>query len=700
MAKQQWFAVWASGLALAACTGDLQGEDKEGSEAAAVTATTQTQSFGAALNSGVENLGGFNVDGIEPATLTVFHLHVEGTAKWQATVVSDVTWDSDKVRQGQNLAVSREATASIGLIKVAWTITGVLRPLDLFDVDIGTIVLPLDVTACSPNLDAGAGAYSCLATSPGVPLVFTPGIPLSPYVDLAVDIKFTVTPNGGVVTRGFFIGDFEAVPQSDLSLTPSAETETIAMPCSRPAGDEVQYVLDPVRWSPADTTSRQQPAFVIGLMDPVFGAFKLPALFNAPFGPGINGSPNFALEGGGESIDLGPLLANNVPPTIAPIGPFGGQEGNPVQFQANVTSQCPVTSMVWSFSNGTQSFGPTPQRTFGDDGVFNGELKVTDMTNLSATGDFTVSITNRPPVAVAGPDTSGPWNRPIEFHGQAVDPGADDQATLTYTWDFGDGTPGAGGADVTHNYALPGNYVAKLVVCDDHTCVADTTNVHVRRRTTMVAYTGANTAQFSATATLGGSIVDEFGQPVVGGAVSFNLAGNPAGSALTDATGNAARVNDITLVAGIYAVSATFPGSALYDGAAAASQFTVTHMPSTVQYTGAIQGGPNKTVALSAKLIDSLGRPLDGKTIVFTLGTQTVSATTGAGGVAGVATTTLKLDQKNGTYSLTAAWAPTAGDVAKFTGATTSVTFTIGNKLVTPGTTTSYPYTGGLGMYR
>jgi hypothetical protein len=270
---------------------------------------------------------------------------------------------------------------------------------------------------------------------------------------------------------------------------------------------------------------------------------------------------------------------------------------------------------------------------------------------------------------------------------------------LTYTWDFGDGTPGAGGADVTHNYALPGNYIAKLVVCDDHTCVADTTNVHVRRRTTAVAYTGTNTGVFSSTATLAGSIVDEFGQPVVGGALSFNLAGNPAGGALTDATGNASRVNDINLVAGIYAVSATFPGSALYDGAAASSQFTVTHMPSTVQYTGAIQGGPNKTVALSAKLIDSLGRPLDGKPIVFTLGTQSVSATTGGGGVAGVASTTLKLDQKNGTYSLSAAWAPDAGDAAKFTGATTSLTFTIGNKLVTAGTTTAYPYSG-LGMYR
>src|SRR5207237_5297115 len=140
---------------------------------------------------------------------------------------------------------------------------------------------------------------------------------------------------------------------------------------------------------------------------------------------------------------------------------------------ASVTSQCPIGASVWQFSDGTMSFGPSPQRAFGNDGLYSGQLNVTDITNLSASADFSVSIANVPPAPKAGPDTSGAFDRPIAFHGQAVDPGWNDQATLVYSWDWGDGTPGTGGADAVHSWAMPGDYVATLKVCDDQTCSAD-----------------------------------------------------------------------------------------------------------------------------------------------------------------------------------------------------------------------------------
>jgi PKD domain-containing protein len=694
MNRQMQFVVWASALALSACAGGPEDGDKEmGAETEqAVTATTQQQDFASALSSSSQPIASFPIDGFEPASLTVFHLHVNTEARWLANLTTRVTWDSDKVRQGQTLDITRDPLFGNGTLKVRWTLTGTLEPLGLFSINIGTIPLDVDSSACAINLDAGDPSYDCTAESFGFPLVFTPGIPLSPYVDLTLHIKFTINPNTGAVTRAMLIGDFEQLAAADLDLPSDAQTESTNMPCGRPAGDEALYTLDPVKWSPASVATLEQPAFSIGLMDPFLGVVKLPAIFDAPFGPGIPGAPDFHLEGAGDTIDLGPLLANNVPPTIAPLGPFSGQEGSPVSFHANVTSQCPITSLVWSFSDGTQSFGPTPQRAFQDDGVFDGELKVTDQTNLSATGDFTVSISNRPPVANAGPDTSGAWNRPIEFHGQAVDPGADDQATLVYTWDWGDGTPGTGGADAIHAYQLPGDYIARLTVCDDHTCDADTANVHVRRRATLVSYTGTNTGVFSSTATIGGSIIDEFGQPVNGGTLQFTLGGNPAGNAATDATGNASRVVDVDLVAGTYAVSASFGGTSLYDGGASSAQFAVTRMPSTVTYTGAVSGGPNKTVAVTAKLTDALGRPLDGKVIVFTLGTQTASATTANGGIA---STTIKLNQHNGSYALTSVFTPAGGDASKYFGATNVTTFIIGNKL-TPTGTVSTSYSPGI----
>jgi hypothetical protein len=181
---------------------------------------------------------------------------------------------------------------------------------------------------------------------------------------------------------------------------------------------------------------------------------------------------------------------------------------------------------------------------------------------------------------------------------------------------------------------------------------------------------------------------------VNGGTLQFTLGGNPAGNAATDAAGNASRVVDVGLVAGVYAVSATFGGSSLYDGGASTAQFTVTRMPSTVTYTGAVSGGPNKIVAISAKLTDALGRPLDGKVIVFTLGTQTVSATTANGGIA---STTLKLNQHNGSYALTSVFTPAGGDASKYFGATGVTTFIIGSKLTSTGTA-STGYSPGLSL--
>jgi hypothetical protein len=72
---------------------------------------------------------------------------------------------------------------------------------------------------------------------------------------------------------------------------------------------------------------------------------------------------------------------------------------------------------------------------------------------------------------------------------------------------------------------------------------------------------------------------------------------------------------------------------------------------------------------------DATGKALAGRTIVFVLGTQTASAVTNA---TGVASTTLKLDQKNGTYSLTATFTPAGADAGLYLGDSDSATFSLG----------------------
>jgi hypothetical protein len=197
----------------------------------------------------------------------------------------------------------------------------------------------------------------------------------------------------------------------------------------------------------------------------------------------------------------------------------------------------------------------------------------------------------------------------------------------------------------------------------------------VNARATTTSYTGPNTGVFSAPVNLQASVVDEFGSPVPGASVAFGLGGAGVGAGLTNGSGVATRTTDVTMVAGPSTVSATFAGSTLYTTSTSTEAFDVTRMSSLMTYTGATSGGPNKTVSLSAKLVDGLGRPLAGKPVVFTLGSQTTPAVnTGANGVA---TTSLKLTQKNGKYTVTASWTPAGTDADKWTGDDASAAFSL-----------------------
>jgi len=95
------------------------------------------------------------------------------------------------------------------------------------------------------------------------------------------------------------------------------------------------------------------------------------------------------------------------------------------------------------------------------------------------------------------------------------------------------------------------------------------------------------------------------------------------------------------------------------DGATGTNtvQVTVLKRATTTSYTGPIKSNPSKTLTLTASLVDELGNAVQGASILFTLGTQSISATTDG---SGVATATLKLNQKHGTYTVEANFAGNA----------------------------------------
>ncbi len=72
---------------------------------------------------------------------------------------------------------------------------------------------------------------------------------------------------------------------------------------------------------------------------------------------------------------------------------------------------------------------------------------------------------NQPPVAVMAPPSpaSGPLATSFAFSGSGTDP--DNDAIVSYAWNFGDGTTGSG-ATASHVYANPGCYSVTLTVVD------------------------------------------------------------------------------------------------------------------------------------------------------------------------------------------------------------------------------------------
>jgi PKD repeat protein len=151
----------------------------------------------------------------------------------------------------------------------------------------------------------------------------------------------------------------------------------------------------------------------------------------------------------------------------------------------------------WDFGDGTNGEGAQVTKAFEQGGRYNVLLSVNDNANTSCSTDSigkVISI-NTKPTANAGDDVDlclqHNQDYDVSFNGsRSVD---EDNDTLTYRWDFGDGTSSEG-ANVTHLYQNKGEYVATLFV-DDGTgtaCSSSSDAVHVKLNKAPVADAGPN----------------------------------------------------------------------------------------------------------------------------------------------------------------------------------------------------------------
>ncbi|WP_222184728.1 PKD domain-containing protein [Geminicoccus harenae] len=120
----------------------------------------------------------------------------------------------------------------------------------------------------------------------------------------------------------------------------------------------------------------------------------------------------------------------------------------------------------WAFSDAPEpAVEPKVTRSYGEPGVYGARLTVTDgsgAANGSDQDELVIRI-NHQPVAHAGQDQFASDNT-VRFDA-SLSADADGDA-LVYLWDFGDGSPPMGGAQVAHTYAEGGVYPVLLTVDD------------------------------------------------------------------------------------------------------------------------------------------------------------------------------------------------------------------------------------------
>jgi PKD repeat protein len=670
-------------------------------------AATQTKSetvdfTGSALNNLIDTgeplSGGIFCDGCLPDDVMNFFGYggewalggrVTGGVKvdWKNPVKYDVSYTDSLVRQGETLDMKDVVATQGGEVTASVVLHGDIAYYRKTDENpewhVGDYVvnetktIPIGTFDCTIPLP-GDGRRPCEAFQKTVELwcfpVFVVDVCLKGRLTINFDAAGTPIASLRVATTA---GDDSGGLDAPLSFAPTSPVtleDHFSVPCTEPAGMDFFYKLTNNAYTALDPRFTANVALLAGIV--------VPDPFPNPDDLTLWESPDFGLLHFGDMAmsapdivhNLGPLQADNRPPVVGtPVAP-NGNEGSEIQFHVDATDNCGPPAVRWTFSDGGIGFGTDPKHTFADNGHYTGVVTATDDTGNSTTKTFALDIANVKPSVNAGPDTTDDWGRPVQFNGQATDPGAADQSTLQYSWSFGDGTPSAtGGPGVTHAYASPGAYTATLTVCDKNGgCDSDSRDVIVTKRDTTTAYLGDTAGTYDTAATLSASLVDEYGETVNGRSITFDVGSDPSLVSLTNSSGIATKSYVPGLDAGSYTGSSSFAGDSRYNPSSSSNGFTVASKATTTQYTGATTGGPNKTIVLSAVLKDATGKPLAGRTIAFQLGTQSATAVTDANGVAAVS---LKLNQKNGTYTVSATYTPAGVDGPRYLGSTQAAIF-------------------------
>jgi PKD repeat protein len=180
---------------------------------------------------------------------------------------------------------------------------------------------------------------------------------------------------------------------------------------------------------------------------------------------------------------------SNAPPIVDAGADENRFTGQPFALSASFTD-AGVSDAPWATSIDWGDGSPVMQGTTGAPGAISGShtyglpgaftitVQVTDKDGGNGSDVAVVTVPNRTPVASVGGPYAGNEGATITFNGTgSSDP---DGTSLTYSWDFGDGSAPATGPMPSHLYADNGAYTVSLTVSDGQLTSSATTTASLQ----------------------------------------------------------------------------------------------------------------------------------------------------------------------------------------------------------------------------
>jgi PKD repeat protein len=151
------------------------------------------------------------------------------------------------------------------------------------------------------------------------------------------------------------------------------------------------------------------------------------------------------------------------------FSPQQPREDEVVQFDGSASTGKNL-SYFWTFGDGATGTGVRPTHSYSISGSYQVRLTVTDDQGTQASSEpVTIGVVQQAdPVALFTVSPTDPTiNTDVHFDGSpSTTPVGTGRTIVHYEWNFGDGSPLAGGRIVTHQYTRAGTYTVVLNVRD------------------------------------------------------------------------------------------------------------------------------------------------------------------------------------------------------------------------------------------